>query len=64
MLSASVAFGPMVVVTHWKKTTTAGVPSLMCVPLENVGPKPFAKAMLERGMICIIRLTCLPQAPK
>lgn len=40
MLSASVALGPMAVVTHCKKTTAAGVPSFMCVGFENVGPKP------------------------
>lgn len=42
MFSASVALGPMAVVTHWKKTTTAGVPSVILVPCLKVGPKPFA----------------------
>lgn len=52
MLSANVALGPMAVVTHWKNTTATGVPSLMCVPLEKVGPKPFAatKAQMKRVM--------------
>lgn len=50
MLSANVAFGPMAVVTHWKNTTTAEVPSVMWVPLLKVGPKPLAaaKAQIKR----------------
>ncbi len=36
------ALGPMAVVMLWKKTTAIGVPFLMCVPLEKVGPKPLA----------------------
>jgi hypothetical protein len=33
----------MALVTHWKNTTTAGVPSLISVGFENVGPKPLPR---------------------
>lgn len=44
------ALGPMAVVTHSKKTTTAGVPSVMCVGLEKVGPNPRAKRWRGQGV--------------
>ena len=52
MLSARVAFGPMVVVTHWKNTTATGVPSRIFVGFEKVGPNPFAatKAQMKSVM--------------
>lgn len=48
MFNARVALGPIAVVTHWKNTTTAGVPSLMFVPFEKVGPKPLADDVLGK----------------
>lgn len=44
ILRASVALGAMADVMAAKKTTTAGRPSeaLMCVPLDQTGPKPPA----------------------
>jgi len=47
MFNASVALGPIAVMTHWKKTTTEGVPSVMCLLFEKVGPKPLAVKALE-----------------
>lgn len=32
------ALGPIALVIHCRKTTAAGVPSLICVAFENVGP--------------------------
>lgn len=42
MLSASVALGPIALVTHWKNITATGVPSCDMVGLLKVGPKPLA----------------------
>jgi hypothetical protein len=42
MFRASVAFGPMAEVTHCRKTTATGVPSVIFDGLEKTGPKPFA----------------------
>lgn len=46
MFSARVALGPMAEVTHWKKTTMTGVPSLIWVGFEKVGPNPWAVFLL------------------
>lgn len=51
MFKASVALGPIAVVTHWKKTTTTGVPSVMRVGLEKVGPKPFAATRAQMNSV-------------
>lgn len=50
ILSASVAFGPIAVVTHWKNTTATDVPSVIWVGFENVGPNPLAatRAQMKR----------------
>lgn len=50
MFKASVAFGEIVVVTHWKNTTATGVPSRILVPLEKVGPNPFAVFGLDHSL--------------
>lgn len=51
MFSAKVALGPMAVVTHWKNTTATGVPSLIYVPWEKVGPNPLAATRAQMNSV-------------
>jgi hypothetical protein len=54
ILKARVAFGPMALVTHCRKTTATGVPSWITLGFEKTGPNPFATYISHPAAISLM----------